>query len=64
MSIELTQASKENVAETSVNQALMVNEGKLLFTKFTRSPKDFTGFTVLTELLLVNTRNHFRISVY
>ena len=56
--------SKENVAENSVNRAFMVNEGKLVFTKFTRSPKDFVGFTVLTKLLLVNTRNLFRISRY
>ena len=42
----------------------MVNEGKLVFTEFTWSPKDFAGFVVLTELLLVNTGNLFRISVY
>ena len=64
MSTEFTQASKENVAEVSVNQALKFNKGKLVFTKFTWSPKDFAWFTVLTELLMVNTRNIFRISVY
>ena len=42
----------------------MVNEGKLVFTDFTQSPKDFVGFAVLTELLLVNTRNLFKIIVY
>ena len=42
----------------------MVNEGKLVFTKFTRSSKDFAGFAMLTELLMVNIRNLFRISVY
>ena len=64
MSTELTQPSKENVAESSVNQAFMVNEGKLVLSEVTQSPKDFAGFTVLTELLLVNIGNLFRISVY
>ena len=64
MSTKLTQASKENMVESSVNQAFMVNEGKLVFTEFTWSPKDFVGFVVLTKIPLVNTRNLFRISVY
>ena len=63
MSTEFTWASKKNIAEVSVNQALKVSEGKLVFTELTRSPKDFAGFAVLTELLLVNTRNLFKISV-
>ena len=50
--------------ESSVNRAFMVNKGKLVFTKFTQSPKDFGGFAVLTKLLLVNRRNLFRFSVY
>ena len=49
--------SNENVEEISVNQTFMVNEGKLVFIEFTQSPKDFVGFTILTKLLLVNTRN-------
>ena len=52
------------MAESSVNQAFMVNEGKLVFIEFTQSPKDFARFVVLTKLLLVNTGNLFRISVY
>ena len=64
MSTELTRASKENMAKRSVNQTFMGNEGELVFTKFTQSPKDFVGFAVLTELLLVNTGNLFRINVY
>ena len=63
MSIKLTHALKENVAESSVNRAFMVNKGKLVFTKFTQSPKNFVWFTMLSELLLVNTGNLFRISV-
>ena len=42
----------------------MVNKGKLVFTEFNQSPKDFVGFVVLTECLLVNTGNIFRINVY
>ena len=42
----------------------MVSEGKLVFTEFTQSPKDFVGFTVLTKLLMVNKGNLFRINVY
>ena len=64
MSTEFSQASKENMAKVSVNQALKVNKGKLVFTEFTQSPKDFAWFIVLTELLMVNTRNHFWNSVY
>ena len=64
MSTKFTRASKENVAEVSVNQALKVSKGKLVFTDFTRSPKDFLGFTVLTELLMVNIGNHFWNNVY
>ena len=56
--------SKENVAENSVNQAYMVNKGKLVFTEFTWSPKDFAKFAMVTELQSVNTGNLFRISVY
>ena len=56
--------SKEIVVESNVNRAFMVNEGKLVFTKFTQSPKDFAGFVVLTKLLLVNIGDHFRINVY
>ena len=32
--------------------------------KLTWLPKDFCNFLVLTKLLLVNTRNHFRVSFY
>ena len=52
------------MVERNVNQAFMVNKGKLVFTKFTWSPKDFVGFVVLTKLLLVNIGNIFRINVY
>ena len=52
------------MAEVSVNQDLKVRKGKLVFIEFTRSPKDFLGFAVLTKLLLVNIGNLFRISVY
>ena len=46
--------SKENVAEVSVYRACKVSEGKLVFTEFTQSRKDFVGFAMLTEILLVN----------
>ena len=52
------------MAEVSVNRDLKVNKGKLVFTEFTQSLKDFAWFTVLTELLMVNIGNLFRISVY
>ena len=59
MSIELTRTSKKNVGESDVDQEFMVNEGKLVFTEFTQSPKYFLGFIVLTKLLLVNTESLF-----
>ena len=62
MSTEITRALKENLAESSVNQAFMVNKGKLVFTEFTQSPKDFVGF--IAKILLVNTRNHLKTSIY
>ena len=64
MSTELTQALKKIVVQKNVNQAFMVNKGKLVFTKFTQSLKDFVGFAMLTKIFLVNTWNLLRISVY
>ena len=64
MSTEFTWVLKENVAKISVNRALKISKGKIVFTKFTRSPKDSAWFIVLTELLMVNTGNLFRITVY
>ena len=60
MSTKFTRASKENVIEGSVNGAFMVNEKNLVFTEFTRSPREFAEFTVVTELHLVNKGNLFR----
>ena len=56
--------SKDFLGKVSVNRAHKVNEEKLVFIEFTRSPKDFAGFAVLTELLMVNTGNHFWNNVY
>ena len=52
------------MVENSVNRASIVNEGNLVLTKFTQSPKNVVEFLVVTELYLVNKGNLFRISVY
>ena len=64
MSTKFTRVSKDFVIEDNFNRALMVSKGNLVFIEFTGSPKDFAGFVVLTELLMVNSRNHFWNSVY
>ena len=50
--------------EISFYQVHKVSEGKLILTKFTQSPKDFTKFAMFTELHLVKNANHFQNSGY
>ena len=64
MSTDFTQALNKNMIEVSVYRAHKVSKEKLVFIEFTQSPKDSTWFTVLTELLMVNSRNHFWNSIY
>ena len=61
---KLTRASKVKVAKSSAYWAFIVNKGKLVFTEFTWSPRDFAKFAVVIELQSVNKGNHFRIGVY
>ena len=65
VSTELTRASKE-IMTVLIEFPWLTKESwtKLVLTKFTRLPKDFCKFAVLTELLLVNTGNHLRTNVY